>query len=169
MRNFITVLIVLVSYTCFSQSVKLKKGDILIDGVQWIKYQDCGTFDSTCSLLNNEKEELIFIKTVVVNGAEPISQYNRTGSLSYYEVVFVGQKMKIELKKTQKDIIEIIYNSKAINADGTLNPEKVDRLVEKYGTEYSDRLNKTNNNPSTVIINNNQTPQRSGVNINIGR
>ena len=169
MRNFISVLLLVISSNCFSQNVKLKKGDILIDGIPWLKYRDCGMFDSTCSLLNNEKEELIFIKTVVVNDAEPISKYNRTGSLSYYEIIFVGQKMKIELKKTQKDIIEIIYNSKAINADGTLNPEKLGRLVEKYGTEYSDRFNKTSNNPSTVIINNSPTPQRSGVNINIGR
>lgn len=169
MRKVISLLFLSISFLVFSQEVKLKKGDVLIDGTPWIKYQDCGTFDSTCSLLNNQKEELVFFKTISVEGAEPITQYNKTGTLSYYEVIFVGQKMKIELQKRQKDIIEIIYNGKAINEDGTLNPEKVDRLVEKYGTPFSDRLNRTSNNQSTIIINNNQQPQRSGVNINLGR
>ena len=53
-----------------------------------------------------------------------------------------------------------------INDDGTLNPEKVDRLVEKYGTPFSDRFNRNNNNPNTIII---KEQPRSGVNINIGR
>ena len=169
MRKIVTLFFLSISFFGFSQEVKLKKGDVLIDGSPWIKYQDCGTFDSTCSLLNNQKEEIVFFKTISVDGVEPITQYNKTGSLSYYEVIFVGKKMKIELQKRQKDIIEILYNSKVINEDGTLNPEKVDRLVEKYGTPFSDRLNRTSNNQSTIIINNNQQPQRSGVNINLGR
>jgi hypothetical protein len=169
MRKVILLLFLSISFLGFSQEVKLKKGDVLIDGLPWIKYQDCGTFDSTCSLLNNQKEEIVFFKTISIDGAEPITQYNKTGTLSYYEVIFVGQKMKIELQKRQKDIIEILYNGKVINEDGTLNPEKLDRLVEKYGTPFSDRLNRSNNNPNTIIINNNQEPQRSGVNINIGR
>ena len=168
MKKKLAILVLFLSVLSFSQEVKLKKGDVLIDGTPWIKYQDCGTFDSTCSLLNNQKEELVFFKFITVRGAEPRIPSNPEGNLTYVEVVFVGQKMKIELQKRQKDIIEIIYNGKAINSDGTLNAEKVDRLVEKYGTPFSDRLNKSNNNPN-IIINNNQTPQRSGININLGR
>ncbi len=163
------VLMLTFSLVNFSQEVKFKKGDILIDGTPWIKYQDCGTFDSTCSLLNNQKEELVFIKTISIQGEEPRTPSNPQGTLSYYEIVFVGQKMKIEMQNRQKTIVQAIYNSKAINEDGTLNPDKVDRLVEKYGTPFSDRLNRSNTSPNTIIINNNQTPQRSGLNINLGR
>jgi hypothetical protein len=54
-----------------------------------------------------------------------------------------------------------------VNEDGTLNEEKVSILIEKYGTEFSDRLNKTQNT-QTIIIQQPE-PRRSGVNINIGR
>ena len=168
MKKLLLVVVLGLSFLGFSQTIKLKKGEVLVDGTPWIKYQECGTFDSTCSLLNNQKEEVVFIKTVAVQGVEPRTASNPNGTLSYYEVVFVGQKMKIELQKSQKSIIEIIYNGKAINEDGTLNPEKVDRLVEKYGIPFSDRLNR-GNNQGTIIINNNQAPQRSGININLGR
>ena len=169
MKKIITLLFLSISIFGFSQKIKLKKGDVLVDETVWLKYKDCGTFDSTCSLLGKDGDEIIFFKWINVPGVEPMTQSNPQGNLRYVEIVFVGQKMKIELQKTQKDCIEILYNSKAVNQDGTLNPDKVDRLVEKYGTPFSDRLNKSSNNPSTIIINNNQQPQRSGVNINLGR
>lgn len=167
MKNIITLLFLGISLIGFSQKIKLKKGDLLVDEVVWLKYRDCGTFDSSCSLLGKDGEEIVFFKWMNIDGAEPKTASNPKGVLHYVEIVFVGQKMKIELQKTQKDCIEILYNSKVVNQDGTLNPEKVDRLVEKYGTPFSDRLNRSSNN--TIIINNNQQPQRSGVNINLGR
>lgn len=168
MKRIITFLILIYSVFGFSQKIKLKKGDVLVDDVVWLKYQDCGSFDSTCSLMGKDGEEIIFFKWINVPGVEPVTQYNKDGSLRYVEIIFVGQKKKIELQKTQKDCIEMIYNSKLVNENSTLNQDKVERLVEKYGTPFSDRLNKTNN-PSTIIINNNQEPVRSGININIGR
>ncbi len=169
MKTKFVILFFAISFFGFSQKIKLKKGDVLVDEVVWLKYQDCGSFDSTCSLLGKDGEEIIFFKWINVPGVEPITQYNKDGSLRYVEIVFVGQKKKIELQKTQKDCIEMIYNSKLVNEDGTLNAEKVDRLVEKFGTPFSERLNKSSNNQSTIIINNNQEPVRSGININIGR
>ena len=124
----------------FSQKIKLKKGEVLVDETVWLKYQDCGGFQSTCSLLNKEGEEIIFFKFINVKGAEPMTSANPDGTLRYVEISFLGLKKKIELKKSQKDCIEVIYNAKVVNEDGTLNTEKVDRLVEKYGTEFSDRL-----------------------------
>lgn len=168
MKKIITFLILINSVFGFSQKIKLKKGDVLVDDIVWLKYQDCGSFDSTCSLIGKDGEEIIFFKWINVPGVEPVTQYNKDGSLRYVEIIFVGQKKKIELQKTQKDCIEMIYNSKLVNEDGTLNQDKVERLVEKYGTVFYDRLNKSNN-PSTIIINNNQEPVRSGININIGR
>lgn len=168
MKKIITFLILIYSVFGFSQKIKLKKGDVLVDDVVWLKYQDCGSFDSTCSLIGKDGEEIIFFKWINVPGVEPVTQYNKDGSLRYVEIIFVGQKKKIELQKTQKNSIEMIYNSKLVNEDGTLNQDKVERLVEKYCTAFSDRLNKSNN-PSTIIINNNQEPVRSGININIGR
>ena len=166
MKRIVLIIAMFVSFCAFSQEVKLKKGEVLIDGNAWLKYQDCGGFDSTCSLLTKEGEEIIFFKWIKVAGAEPKTQSNPQGNLTYVEVSFLGLNKKFEIQKTQKNIIEIIYNGKVINEDGTLNEEKVNRVVEKYGTEFSDRLNAGKAN--TIIIR--DEPSRgSGVNINIGR
>jgi hypothetical protein len=105
MKKIITFLILISSVFGFSQKIKLKKGDVLVDDVVWLKYQDCGSFDSTCSLMGKDGEEIIFFKWINIPGVEPVTQYNKDGSLRYVEIIFVGQKKKIELQKTQKDCI----------------------------------------------------------------
>jgi len=169
MKKIITLIVLTFSLFGFSQKIKLKKGEVFVDDVVWLKYKECGSFDTTCSLYNNQNEEIIFFKWISVPGVEPITNYNKDGALRYVEIVFVGEKMKIELQNTQKGCLEILYNAGVVNSDGTLNSEKVDRMVEKYGTEFSARLNTTNSNNPTIIINNNQEPRRPGININLGR
>lgn len=142
MRNFkifFAILFFGISFSGFAQKVKLKKGDILIDEVIWLKYQDCGGFDKTCSLLDNNNEEIVFLNWVTVPGAEPITKSNPQGNLIYVEIKFLGLKKSFELQKSQKDIIKLLYNSKVINEDLTVNEEKAEAMVEKYGTEFSIR------------------------------
>jgi hypothetical protein len=166
MKKIALIIALSFAFLGFSQEVKLKKGSVLIDGNPWLKYQDCGGFDSTCSLLNTTGDEIIFFKWVKVPGAEPRTSSNPEGNLTYVEISFLGLNKKFEIQKTQKNIIEMIYLGKIVNEDGTLNEEKVNRMVEKYGTPFSDRLNAGTKN--TIIIR--DEPSRgSGVNINIGR
>lgn len=166
MKKLVFIVVTLFSLFTFAQEVKLKKGEVLIDGTAWLKYQDCGGFDPTCSLLNSTGDEIIFFKWIKVPGAEPRTSSNPDGNLSYVEVSFLGLNKKFEIQKTQKNIIEMLYLGKVVNPDGTLNEEKVNRMIEKYGTAFSDRLNAGKSN--TIIIK--EEPSRgSGVNINIGR
>lgn len=170
MKKTIIFLFLLVTAYSFSQDIKLKKGEILVDEKAWLNYDGCGGFSNSCSLtLISNKEEVIYMNLVIVPGVEPITNYNRNGELKYIEVKFLGLNRTIELDMTFKKAIGILYNSKCINEDGTFDEDKVQRLIEKYGTPFSDRLNKTttNNNTNTVIIK--EEPRRSGVNINIGR
>ncbi|SFA97752.1 hypothetical protein SAMN05660845_1116 [Flavobacterium swingsii] len=168
MKNIFLVLLLIVSFLGFSQDIKLKKGEVLVDDKAWLNYDGCGGFSQSCSLMmTSNKEEVIYMNLVIVPGVEPITNYNKTGDLKYIEVKFLGLNKIIELDLTFKKAISIIYNSKCVNADGTFDEEKVERLVEKYGTPFSDRLNKTTNNTNTIIIK--EEPRRSGVNINIGR
>ena len=163
MKKIITILLLSISFFGFSQKIKLKNGEVLVDEVVWLNYQDCGGFDKTCSLLDKNKEEIIFFKWINVPGAEPRTQSNPQGNLSYVEVKFLGLNKVFEIKKLQKNIILLLYNSKVVKDDLTLDEEKVSRLIEKYGTEFSDRLN---GGTKTIII---KEEPRSGVNINIGR
>lgn len=168
MRKSITILFLFISLFSFSQEIKLKKGEILVDEKAWLNYDGCGGFSNNCSLmLTSNKEEIIYMKFVKIPGVEPITNYNKTGDLTYVEIKFLGLNASIELKETFKKAISIIYNSKCINEDGSFDEDKVMRLVEKYGTSFSDRLNNSKTINNTVIIK--EEPRRSGVNINLGR
>jgi hypothetical protein len=171
MKKTITVLFFLVSVFTFSQEIKLKKGEILVDDKVWLNYEGCGGFSASCSLMMvSDKQEIIYMKFIRIEGAEPITSYNKTGELTYIEIKFLGLNKFIELDGSFKKAVNIIYNSKCINEDGTFDEDKVLRLIEKYGTPFSDRLrsnNNNNNNNNTVIIK--EEPRGSGVNINIGR
>lgn len=165
MKKLIFILTLFVSFFGISQEIKLKKGEVLVDGAVWMKYQDCGAFDRTCSLLNLNNEELIFFKFINIEGVVPMTSSNPKGNLAYVEVKFLGFNKSFEIQKTQKNIIELLFNSKVIDSDGVLNQEKAAILVEKYGNEFSVRLNKKENT-NTIIIK--EEPRKPGININIG-
>ncbi|WP_293892518.1 hypothetical protein [Flavobacterium sp.] len=170
MKKTITLLLFVISSLTYSQDIKLKKGEILVDDKAWLNYEGCGGFSASCSMMMmTDKQEIVYMKLITVPGAEPITNYNKTGELTYIEVKFLGLKSSIELNNVSfKKVINIIYNSKCINEDGTFDEDKVLRLVEKYGTPFSDRLRSTTNTNNTIIIK--EEPARgSGVNINIGR
>jgi len=163
-KTLLFIGILLLTFTANAQKVKLKKGSVLIDKVEWLTYTDCGSFDPVCSLYNADGDEIIFLKWISVPGEEPVTSSNTDGSLDYVEVVFLGKDKKYEVQKRQKNIILDLYKGKVINEDGTINETKVDRLIEKYGTEFSDRLNGTKN---TIIIQENSGKKSSGSGLNI--
>ena len=166
LKLLFTVALVTISFFGFSQKVKLKDNVILVDEQPWLKYQDCGSFDRTCSLLNMNNEELIFFRFFNIEGGTPTSASNPKGMLAYVEIKFLGFNKSFEIQKTQKGIIQLLFNAKVINEKSELDEEKAAVLIEKFGTEFSDKLNR-GNATQTIIIK--EEPQRSGVNINIGR
>ena len=133
------LLFIVLSFSSFAQDIKLKKGEIIVDDSIWLNYRDCGAFESTCSLLNLKNEEIIFIKFATVQDDDAVSLSNLKGTVGYVQISFLGLKKKIEIQKRQKDCIKILYNSKVVNIDGSLNEEKVDLLFEKYGKGFSNR------------------------------
>ncbi|MFN3967360.1 hypothetical protein [Flavobacterium sp.] len=158
MKKLFTVLFLLISLASFSQKIKLKKGDVLVDEKEWLKYKK-DVFDY--SILNLKGDEIIFIKYVVRGPNNQV--FSKEGEPNYYQISFLGLNKKVEIRRFEKDILEILYSAKVVNEDGTLNPEKVETLVEKYGNQFSE-----NNGNKTIIIK--EEPRSgSGVNINIRR
>lgn len=151
-----------VSFFGFSQKVKLKKEEVLVDKVLWLKYKEENSFDY--SIINLKGDEIIYVKYVKRGPNNMV--FSNEGKPNYYVVSFLGLNKKIEIRNFIEDIMTTIYNSKAVNEDGTLNEEKVNRLVEKIGTQFSDE-NKSNTK-ETIIIKE-EEPRGSGININIGR
>lgn len=135
MKKVLVVLLLCTAFLGYSQKVRVKKGYVTVDGTNWIKCVEPASY--TFSLLDNNEEEIVFIKLVKIPNAEPITRYNRTGDVSYFVVKFLGLNKEYELETNYKDVLKNLYLSKAINKDLTLNEEKVDRLVEKYGNEIS--------------------------------
>ncbi|HPF97231.1 MAG: hypothetical protein R2802_08440 [Flavobacteriaceae bacterium] len=163
MKKSVLFIFLLVSSLSFSQKIKLKKGEVLVDNEVWVKYDGCGGWDQMCSIANLNGDELIYMKLL----AKP-----ETVDEKYWKVNFLGTQMSLDLNYNEgfgninSRLLEKFYNAKVINPDGTLNEEKVIRMVEKYGSPFTDKANTSN---QTIIINNNQTPEKPGVNIQIGR
>jgi hypothetical protein len=168
MLKYIKILIVFVVYTqSFSQEIDIEKNVILVDGKEWMLHEGCKGLHNSCTLSSKDNEEMIYIKYVVIEGELPSTQSNPKGNLSYIKIKFLGTNKIIELdNSSRKSVVKIIYNSKIINEDFTINSEKLERLVEKYGSPFSDRMNKKS---ETIIIKQETSEKDSkGVNIKIG-
>ncbi len=154
-RQKIILILSLFSFVySFSQKVKFRNGDVLIDDVFWMKYLDCGFASKNCSLVDHNGDEIVYIQKISNNSTD-VSYYGITQTYdSYNEVKFLGTKMYFEIKGSVQDIIRALYVSKVINENGELDKERASRLVEKYGTSISDVA--TNNStqvvPPPVII-----------------
>jgi|APLak6261690937_1056196.scaffolds.fasta_scaffold26695_2 hypothetical protein len=163
MKRIILILL-FCSFYGFSQDIKLKKGIVTVDNVNWLKYDGCGGWDQVCTVYNLNGEEIIYMKLL----SKP-----DTADQKYWKVNFLGVNKSVDLDFSEGfglingKLLKKFYDAKVVNEDGTLNEERVQRMVEKYGTPFTDKANASS---TTIIINNNndQTPKRSGVNINIG-
>ena len=163
MKRIILILL-FCSFYGFSQDIKLKKGIVTVDNVNWLKYDGCGGWDQVCTVYNLNGEEIIYMKLL----SKP-----DTADQKYWKVNFLGVNKSVDLDFSEGfglingKLLKKFYDAKVVNEDGTLNEERVQRMVEKYGTPFTDKANAPS---KTIIINNNndQTPKRSGVNINIG-
>ena len=111
MKNIFTILVVFVSFLSFSQKIKLKKEEVLVDDVVWLKYEKSNGFD--LSLINLSGEEIVFLKFVKQGSDNMI--FSRDGKPNYFEISFLGLNKKTEIRNFDKEIITIIYNDRESN------------------------------------------------------
>lgn len=185
MKKIITIFFLTVSLLGFSQKIKLKDGIVLVDKVEYLKLRE-DKVSRHCYILSNLKgEDILYIRSSKYYDASTIRPttpgYYTDGYVSYFEVLSADlNTIYFENRYSgspfnslyTENILSNLYNGEVMNADGTLNITKLEVLSKKIGFEFSkrrDEVNRTSSNPGTIIINNNQTPQRSGLNINLGR
>jgi len=113
--------------TVNAQEVKIKKDIASVDGKEYVRVGDCGMFATECAISNLDGEKLISIK----------SFKDEKNPGTFYQLTFIGLETKIELKKTIKPLIKLLFENKVITEEGTLNPERVKVLSEKYGNQIS--------------------------------
>jgi hypothetical protein len=126
MLFFLAVLLTTITTT--AQKISIKKDIAYLDDKEFLTLDGCGLFDNGCSYRNLKGEEIIF-----VTGADD----PRDSRYRYSTVKFLGLNQTIEVRETNKGIIKILVANNAIDADGQLDPEAVNRIVEKYGNEIS--------------------------------
>lgn len=161
MKKILLFSFLIISLFAFGQKVKFKKGDVLVDDKQWMKYEEDGL---SYSIIDHKGNEVVFLKYVQQNPSNRMV-FAESGKPNYYSVKFIGKGKTIEIRDFAEKIIAQLYKGQLFNSDFTINDEKMDVLVEKYGNDFS--KNVENNSTQTVIIQ--ESRPRNGVNISIGR
>lgn len=130
------------SFFAFGQEVELKKGIIKLDNKEWGSYEGCGLLNKECSITNGKSEILLKYNDINLNGK----------NIYWINVKFLGKNKSFEIQDFYKPIIKTLIKNKVFNEDGSFNEERIDILIEKYGSEYSEKYIK---NTTQIIINNN--------------
>lgn len=154
--KIITAFFLLTTITAFSQDISFKKGIVIIDGKDCLKY-DSDAMNVSYQNLNGD--DLMILK------------YIRVNDKLYTKVVFIESNLEFTSESyifTKKLLVEKLLKSNAL-VDCNLVEEKLRTFVLKYDEKVEERLrnNTNNNNNNTVIIK--EEPSRSGININLGR
>ena len=123
--------LIVFSLSSFGQKVKIKKGIASIDGIPYVKTEKEAGNLSIYGLKSDS--ELIFIKYY-----DPTPD-NLQNTDWYYIVRFLESKKELEILKSLKGIIKLLYKDKVINENGTINEEKMDVFISKYGSDISGR------------------------------
>lgn len=123
--------------------VEIKKDKVLLDGKEFLKYEKENVWNQSFYSLG-DGEEIIHYR------------FNNNGTDSYFEddyfiLNFLNEKIKIEssqtsrttvlmsTKKSSEKLIKWLLKDKVLNADGTINKEKLDNFYDKYNEDITNR------------------------------
>lgn len=127
LKSVLFLMFFAIGTTVNAQEVKIKKEIASIDGKEYVRVGDCGMFAKECFISNLEGDQLILIK--------PMEDLRTLGT--YFQVTFIESGTKVEIKKTIKPFIKMLYENKIVTEDGKLNPQRVKTFSEKYGNQIS--------------------------------
>ncbi len=134
MKNVLILIVLCFSITTFAQKVKLKKGEVLLDGVAILKYE---------KKFLGEKINLFDLKT----NDELIEIYlNNNGTVTYVEdnytqIKFLksGDLVEIANDKSWKKWIKWLISKDVIQKDGSINYEKLPLFIKNYDENITNR------------------------------
>jgi hypothetical protein len=113
------------SQVSFGQKIKVKNGIVSVDGKSYVKTEKESGNMSIYAL--DGDEEIIFFKR-----HDPTPNNNQNQD-DYFIVRFIDYNNDVNISgKTKKGILKMLFNSKVINGDGTINEEKMKKFVSKY-------------------------------------
>lgn len=146
MRIFLLSLTILFISSSFAQKITIKDDVAIVDGDPYLHYERRNmNNEASVRGWNADNEEMYIMFRDYIDPSR-VSNSNPEGKVRWVEFNFVGLGKICEVEsRTHKGLVKIIYDNKVFK-DGTLDPDAVDRIVQKYGTSYSD------NRPVNVIL-----------------
>ncbi|RYF98763.1 MAG: hypothetical protein EOO02_18265 [Chitinophagaceae bacterium] len=117
--------------TVFSQDVKVKKDEVLLDGKAFLNYEKLTIVEYSIKDVTGNEFLSLQIKESPTTHASYLVLYfteakRRIESTSIDRISGMGSKTMIE------KLITWLLKDKVLNADGTINPEKLEVFSEKY-------------------------------------
>lgn len=138
MKQILTILLfsVLSLPMLHAQKIKLKDNQVLLDGKAILGFERLRAGNDMLVKKLGTEETLISFQR----------HDNETRSYpqdDYYKIYFPETKQLIESANLNgwpyAKVLEMLVKQKALNPDGTLNPEKVDDFVQQYDENITNR------------------------------
>ncbi|MDM1061141.1 hypothetical protein HXZ62_00975 [Empedobacter falsenii] len=134
-KSLLTIGLLILTATVFSQEINLKKGKVLLDGKEILSYERQNSGDLEIHLYNLEtKDEVLYMKK------------NSNETPKYYEDDFTqirfltfGKLLETKINKSWTNLLEWLVQNKVIDNTGKLNEEKVDLIIKNYDENITER------------------------------
>jgi len=126
-----TALLMIASYNVNAQKVKLKKGKVLLEKIEILKYEKTQA-GNNLSIYNLDDDELIFVKRNVSQNPQN----------TYATITFLEMNLSFETSSDLtffKRLINRLLKDKVITDLGAVDKEKAKRFAEKYDENITDR------------------------------
>ena len=139
-KIYLILVFLLLAFSGLTQKVKKKGNIIFIDKKEYVKLENDKVNPGSFYITNLKGEKLIYVKAQ--NYIDPRFQTkgNPTGRIGYWEICnSIGDTIRFEYASTKKKICKLFFNEGIINADGTLNRDKLNNLSKKIGKPYTRR------------------------------
>jgi hypothetical protein len=131
------------------QKVKIKDEIASVDGVDYLQWKKVKGANAVSVFELGSDDEVIFVRWVSYDDPSKISNANPKGSVRWVELQFLELELTCEVdSRGNKGLVKFFLEDKLF-VNGELDTAAVEKLVKKYGRNYSD------NRPESIIIINN--------------
>ena len=153
-KAIVIALLMIFALNASAQKVKIKKGTAYVDKKEYLKFDDCGTFSESCTIMNLEEEEVIVLQYHSFEKPNPTPRnpksrapYQSMVTESYAELRFLDLELECEVQLSKKKLVKALYKSKVFNEDGSINQENAKKFARKY------HRNVSGERPTVIITN----------------
>ena len=153
MRNTLSILFLLITFSAAAQKVKIKKGKVFIDKAEYVLSEEDKLSDGSFIISNLKGEELFYLKYNTYSDPKYKRDTNPNGMVGYFELISKdletvyfesGTHPSLSASGMSKKTFKILYNGEVINDDGTINKDKLEMVSKKIGFEFTKKRTELN-------------------------